>query len=434
MTTKKVYNLNVSDRYVPGWGPWEVVREIVTNAMDADASWDLTRVGVNNIKIFTSTVPRLGDMIVIGQGTKDRSDDNIGQFGEGLKLAALTACRSGGYMTITTTEGILWFFLKDMPEFDAKVLHCEFDSSGRTTQHGCYVDIEMEGIGDAGDGRFLKDVTQFAISPKQNNAYITFYVKGVFIKQFDQFGLYDWNLKNSCINRDRSMIDMGQVEVEVCYHITSHITEVSAMEILENQDSFECHTLSHCFFPSPTVWKPFVKAFHQKYGQDAIIASSTTRHNEYAMLKGFKVIFIPEAGLERMLRNGIETAEEKIPKDADVDVLKRLRMHDYRSPMIDNMHRLFERLHIPARVVVFRVDPDVENVRGHVSASAVDSNLIVWIREDTVRGGPRAFYDSALSYVAIACTQFPDISMSFEGSLSSMCAALADAWINDTEK
>ncbi len=432
MTHKKTYNLNVSDRYVPGWGPWEVVREIVTNAMDADASWDLTRISGSAVKIFTSTVPRLGDMIVIGQGTKNRADDNIGQFGEGLKLAALTACRAGGSMTITIPDGTLRFFLKDMPEFEAKVLQCEYDPNGPTTNNGCYVNIEMVGIGDAGDGRFLKNVTQFSIRPKQNEAYITFYVKGVFIKQFDQFGLYDWNLQASCINRDRSMIDMGQVEVEVCNYICTTITMDKACEILDNQDSFECHTLAHCFFPPDHVWKVFVAAFFHKYGDDAVVASSVTRHNEYAMLKGFKVIFIPESGLERMLRNGVETAEEKIPKNADEDVLERLHMPNLRLPIIDEIHRLFDRLGVPAHIAVFEKSPDVENIRGHVSRNG--HGIRVWIREDTIHLGRKAFLDSALSYVAIASTQYPEISMSFEGSLSSMCAALADAWITDTEK
>ena len=68
---KKTYDLNLSDKYVRNWGIWEVGREIISNAIDADSkNYEVEVVSSDCIRVFTATCPEFGHIKVIGSGTK----------------------------------------------------------------------------------------------------------------------------------------------------------------------------------------------------------------------------------------------------------------------------------------------------------------------------------------------------------------------------
>ena len=91
------FSLNLSPRYAPDWTAWEVAREIICNAIDASPEdFRVTPHGDNQLKVWTPTVPDLCELFVIGQGSKSPGGSTIGQFGEGLKMAALVATRTEG--------------------------------------------------------------------------------------------------------------------------------------------------------------------------------------------------------------------------------------------------------------------------------------------------------------------------------------------------
>lgn len=92
-----------SSNYVAKWGAWEALREITCNAIDADPDrYILDYRGTDTVSIYTTTAPTYHECCVVGEGSKDSETGTIGQFGEGLKLAALTAIRMNGTLSIRT--------------------------------------------------------------------------------------------------------------------------------------------------------------------------------------------------------------------------------------------------------------------------------------------------------------------------------------------
>lgn len=424
----KTHNLNVSDRYVPNWGPWEVVREIVTNAMDACSDWELTNHNDDHVAIFTSTVPRIGDILVIGQGTKEIGGVEIGQFGEGLKLAALACVRSNGKFHLTTPFGTIRFFLKEIPEFEATVLHCEIDEDGEKCKEGCYVDIRMMDIGTVSEGRFLKNKSGRRLK-KTSPDHLNIFLKGVWISRTDEKSLYDWNLVDATINRDRNVVDRINVNSEICTMIMDNLTVSDAEELLRSPDAFEVDTLDHCYFPSADLKEIFRKAFINVFGSRAVLGvSGNDRANEYAVLKGYNIIPLPNRNLEKLLGT-VKTSENLIPADVTVKLLQELRVES-NAPVLIDIRRLLDRLKFPIELCVFRDSNKLpENYHGNVVGGGL-TGLQMWLRQDLLESR-RGVLESVLMFASSARSTHPGSSLAFEGSMASLGAAIAEAWLDD---
>jgi len=95
----------ISPQYVPGWGMAEALREVLQEWVDTrrrygcngKVSW---RKGFAVIEDAGPGFPRAA--LALGFSDKRDRPDLVGQFGEGLKLAALVAARSGRRMEIET--------------------------------------------------------------------------------------------------------------------------------------------------------------------------------------------------------------------------------------------------------------------------------------------------------------------------------------------
>lgn len=95
----------ISPRYVPGWGMAEALREVLQEwvdtrrryGCDGEVSW---KKGFAAVEDAGPGFPRAA--LALGFSDKRERPDLAGQFGEGLKLAALVAARSGRRMEIET--------------------------------------------------------------------------------------------------------------------------------------------------------------------------------------------------------------------------------------------------------------------------------------------------------------------------------------------
>jgi hypothetical protein len=434
----KLYNLNVSDRYVIDWGAWEVLREIVTNAMDADPSWEITKVNDDHVKVYTSTVPRLGDMIVIGQGTKDADDNNIGQFGEGFKLAALCAVRAGGSFAAVTSDGSLDFTLQQVEEFDANILHSTHHPDSRPPNGGCYVDIQMRGIGTLSKSRFLPDPSLTQLK-KAEPRVVNVYLKGVWVKALEQFGLFDWNLHQAKINRDRTMVEMWDCKMEIARFLLdpNNLTLETAKQLISHPRSFEVDALSNEYYPEQEAKDIFTAAFHDLHGDRAVLPSKDTRVNEYAVLAGYAVINISATGLKHMLDGGVQTADDVMPEKLALDKIAKQRVHSD-HPLLKDARRLLNRLNVPCELLVFKETPETIQLDGHVDKGPTNredeylghGRVRIWIKESLLTD-TSAFFRTLFTYVSAAKTQFA-MHLSFEGSMIGLAGAIAEAWVNDT--
>jgi hypothetical protein len=110
MLAKKVYELPLSRDYVQAWGIAEAVRELIQNAIDSPAEFEYNW-QPNTLRIISRGVRLDASTLVLGRTSKANDDDQIGQFGEGYKLAMLVLTREGKKLSIL--NGDKWW----QPEF-----------------------------------------------------------------------------------------------------------------------------------------------------------------------------------------------------------------------------------------------------------------------------------------------------------------------------
>jgi hypothetical protein len=95
------FQLTISPSYVPTWGAYEAVREIIQNALDArDAGYPMNILHTGNSLVVRSEGVVLDRAVwLIGNTTKEGTDAR-GHYGEGLKLGALALVRTGRKLDI----------------------------------------------------------------------------------------------------------------------------------------------------------------------------------------------------------------------------------------------------------------------------------------------------------------------------------------------
>lgn len=302
----KSYNLNLSADYIKDWGAWEVAREIICNAIDADPEgMSVEYDGGDKMVVATTTCPELAELIVIGQGTKSAGGDTIGQFGEGFKMAALAATRKGGTgaFVAKTPQATIQFKMraavKGVPTLHAVVE--PFDGQ----REGFTVEVAMPDIRATSKGKIDH---RMAIGPidKQVPGATNVYVKGVYITTIMQDGLWDWNIENITLNRDRDSASEWQIRYEINRWLENNATLDQARQVVAST-GLEAEAIGSIGERDSAAGN-FRQAWFDLHGEDAVLATGyETDH--YARAKGVTVVVINTDGLRRGLQSlGIKTS------------------------------------------------------------------------------------------------------------------------------
>lgn len=327
MTT---YNLNLAPTYLADWDNWSVAREIICNALDADPhNCKIQSAGLHRLVVETSTRPNLAEMLVIGQGTKSFDSEDIGQFGEGLKMAALVATRSN--QTIGKGPAVILYDGKSVVTFEfqsvlnVSTLHAKVQPltdckqeirdliEGYVTQpDGFLVIVNMYGIGDCFEGKILLKASE---GPIRKGSHVELedavidpmgptsvpdaiiYCKGVYVATIASMSLYHWNLNDMKINRDRSMVSTASVSDGIGkWLIENHRFDV-VKEILENSKTLDSLEMLAIYRSSwmPTMKAMVSEAFYSLYGSNAVLAADDHTTNRKAAEKGAKVVTVLNA-------------------------------------------------------------------------------------------------------------------------------------------
>jgi len=313
----KVYDLNLSENYAPDWGAWEVAREVICNAIDADpenyryhSEYDQNGCQGGKFDVLiveTDTVPTIAQLKVLGHGTKSKDSSDIGQFGEGLKLAALTAARAGGMIQVQSADYDVVFALLKCEDLDERVLHMIVDPPSENGRTGCQVRILMLGINDAIKGKFairdfphldFNDTLTFGgqlINCRWEKTHI--YVKGVWICDIDKPSLFKWSFGKAKLNRDRGIIDPGIMDREISCYLNMHMNKVIANQLishpLDEKPLFELDCLSCYEYNLGDHSRRTIRdIFIANHGEKAIISSDDPVANSAAQKRGYKPVAV----------------------------------------------------------------------------------------------------------------------------------------------
>lgn len=417
----RVINLNLSPKYCETWGAWEVAREFICNAMDADPAG--YTVGYDQAKskltVETSTKPELAEMFVIGHGSKTIGGNTIGQFGEGSKIAALAATRNGSVVFRTSSERVR-FEMRDS-ELGIDTLHAIIEQNAEEIP-GLIVEISMPGIVKASKDKFLDPGVPTSAWAKRNSQG-SLYCKGVWIQ--DHPGLhFSWNINSASINRDRSNMTLLGLDLACNAHVLSKDQWLEMMEIPECEEfSMLRYSLSNI------VTRTVVQAFETRYGEKAILKTIDDKANKAAKDAGYTVIGLRSQALMQFLADaGVPTSNcVTKPDGSPIPVQITPKM----AEKIAMLRRLDETMAAPAISVYV-----MENLAANSEMGYADTGENrMWLNKDLFLDGREL--DLIMTYVHEMChfiTGEADETRAFEFGLSRIAGVFAQAWMNGNEQ
>jgi hypothetical protein len=229
--------LSVSSDYLPGWGAYEGLRELVQNFIDSQddsgVKGEIRFEGGSargTVRLVNpGAKPLTREALLFGVTSKADRADQRGQFGEGMKVGTLALVRAGRSVTIRTQEETWSASLQASPDFGGrKVLTFDTRKRSRGTDQ-----VEVE-IGPVSREEWDQIGAAFLFMQERDNVsecdygsmltgadhLSTVFAKGILVKKIEGMR-YGYDLSQITLNRDRSMID----EYDVRSHVVLLLSE-----------------------------------------------------------------------------------------------------------------------------------------------------------------------------------------------------------------
>lgn len=238
-----IVKLTIKKDYLPGWGLWEGVRELVQNGKDAEVEhgakltveWRPSSVtplgGRLHIENEGTSIPR--SALLMGETSKEGRDDLIGKFGEGLKIGILALARLGRSVLVRSGPEVWRATLTMAEEFNATVLAFQIQG-GRKDQSRTVVEIDMTRkeweefrprflfLGTATPDDRIETPTGTLLTAPRFKGKL--YVKGIFVAESPTLS-YGFDLKRAKIDRDRKMVDPFSLQSETRRVLTAAVAQ-----------------------------------------------------------------------------------------------------------------------------------------------------------------------------------------------------------------
>jgi hypothetical protein len=220
----KRYELSIKATYLPGWGVFEGVREIVQNAKDAEVQLAAPmnvkfakrrRNGEETGGILITnegcTLPI--QALLIGHTTKEDDSRLIGKFGEGLKFGILALLRLGVEVKIRNGSEVWMPTIDHSKQYNADVLCFDVTTGHKDVRR---VQVEVVGVTEAQWTDIKSKLLFLGEMPThiacQQGEIITdprykgkIFVRGMYVG--DRNTAFGFNLHDADIDRDRRMVN-----------------------------------------------------------------------------------------------------------------------------------------------------------------------------------------------------------------------------------
>jgi hypothetical protein len=279
--------LTIKTDYLPTWGVWQGLRELVQNGRDAQTELGATMTvdhHNNVVRIENEGCVLPHEALLLGHTTKVGKDELIGRFGEGLKLGILALVRAGLPVKIRSGDEVWTPTIQRSEKFKADVL--VFDvQGGRKLENR--VRVEVQGIDKATwEGakwkfRFLdsKDEASKVVETPSGalllgeNRKGCVFMKGIYVHSDPKLE-YGFDLNSGELDRDRKMVERYDFMFRAKEILTAAVSQrpdllggfVSA---LERQTPDVEGITSYSTLPK-NVSQAVAADFKSKHGPDAV--------------------------------------------------------------------------------------------------------------------------------------------------------------------
>lgn len=330
--------LTIKTDYLPGWGAWEGIRELVQNGRDAEVEFNaplvVSHLGTT-LRIENEGAELPHEALLLGHTSKSERGDLIGKFGEGLKLGLLALVRAGRAVKIRSGSEVWVPTIARSEKFNADVLVVDIQGGRENNKR---VRVEVGGV-TSSEWQDLRQ--RFLFLNKTSKEEVVYnsggdllldksqagkiYVKGIFVQQVPLL-VYGYNFNDADVDRDRKMISSYDMEYKTkkiwCESVgrrpnlfeNFHQLVEDGKDDVRNFDSWTASTL-----PVEVVDRA-AKEFLATYGAEAVPVANMNESAEIAHYGKRGIVVQPQhqALLERKLGK-LEDVRKKLNQEAQVE-------------------------------------------------------------------------------------------------------------------
>lgn len=327
--------LTVKVTYLPEWGEWQGIRELIQNGRDEEVrSGKPMRVSHNGrfLQIFNEGSRLKHKDLLFGQTDKEDRTDLAGQFGEGLKLGTLALIRSGHNVTIRTGEEIWTPSIEHSLKFDEKVL-------AFTIRKGKDVGgtrVEVSGIEplrwsrwrerflflaplEPGGAVEVPGCGSILLSPLLRRKL---FVKGIYVQDGDDF-LYGYDFDDIEVDRDRKMIPSFNLKWKTSWMWRMAVSSAERKFLLpkyyaalvkNSMDTSDLGDHAAAYLPDDVV-NDLKERFERDHGSLAVPVTDLEQSKEVSHM-GFKGVIVGQALMNALLAKsgGLDALRKKAAK------------------------------------------------------------------------------------------------------------------------
>lgn len=259
---KVVYPISVD--YAKYWSVQDAIRELISNALDTGTK---ISIGVKDGKGY---IIDKGDGIKKKHllfGNSDKSDSQIGQFGEGLKMASLVLARNKRSLRLITKGFEYRAKIERDTEFDSDVLVLYLKKSKKRIGTEIYFECSEKEMENTKNlflefNKKFKQIDNGIYSP---GGYI--FVNGVMLEKTNT--LYSYNLTDAkkCLSRDRKSLNIDMAKLEISTIIGMCRNENFIADFLKDQDYYHFEQSLNIVISSLAkgIWKKVMQKIYPKH-------------------------------------------------------------------------------------------------------------------------------------------------------------------------
>lgn len=341
------FELSINVKYLPEWGVWEGIRELIQNGRDAEVEHnaELTvdwKNGTLRIENEGATLSR--EALLFGTTSKMGRADLIGKFGEGLKLGALALVRAGRSVKIRSADEVWTPAIARSEKLNAEVLMFDIKSGNEAKQR---VRIEIGGVTETEwteyRSRFLfladkrysaNDVVSTSAGKLLLHARNAgkVYNKGIFVTYSNKLR-YGYDLPDIELDRDRKMVnhmDLTRATANVwtrAVNVRPDLFE-SYYEMVSDFAMPDDVTESDYWTSDYSLQQKVAERFTKQFGDKALPVTSTESSGDIEHY-GMKGIVVTKQ-IESLLRNTVGTVES-VKRKLATETTKIYALHELTS-------------------------------------------------------------------------------------------------------
>lgn len=338
--------LTIDPGYCMDWGAWEGVRELVSNAKDAEDEDPARRMEIQHLPRTSRLVIRTektvvdpSALLVLGKSNK-RGSDVRGRFGEGFAIGMLALTRAGHEVTFKNDDESWRCSLERADEdhpFAGNELLTFYSRKVTPTQD---FEVTIEGITaeiwDAMKKLFLfltpppaeyvvrmKEGTLLTGADQQGKVF----ARGVFVRHFEDLRC-GYDLKNLELDRDRRMVDEWRLHDQLAElwkeAVKSHPDKLSRplYDIVKSDSPESRHLRWHT---DEKLLKTVRKEFETENGEDAVPVTTMAEAKEIMEL-GAKPKVVNNTLKELLEKSGVSANQTKQRLEGEIS--RRLDLTD----------------------------------------------------------------------------------------------------------